>query len=366
MGMSSWERVALLALIVVIVTTAVFLVGTERLRLRRLALATAALTFGLVTFGAYVRLSDAGLGCPDWPGCYGRFTPAQSAAVIGAEQARVPQGPVSLPKAWKEMLHRYVALVDGCLIVTLLIAALRLRQRFETAPWIAAAVLAVVILQALLGALTVTLALTPAIVTLHLLGGLTTLWLLIWYAQRIAVPAARNQRVARLKPLALAAAAALLVQVALGGWVSANYAGAACADLPWCQQQLLPPTDFGAGFNPLRALGRTAGGDYLPLAALTAIHLAHRGFALVALAALAALAWRCWRAPGMRGLGAGLAALLAVQVALGLAIVASMSARLLDLGQQLPVAAAHNAGAAALVATLAVINFRASTAGRSS
>ena len=152
----------------------------------------------------------------------------------------------------------------------------------------------------------------------------------------------------------------------LGGWVSTNYAAAACADLPLCQDRLLPATDFAHGFNPLRALGRTADGANLPLAALTAIHLAHRAFALVALAVLLALAWRSWRAPGARWLGAALAVLVAAQVTLGLLIVAAMSAGHLDIGRQLPVAAAHNACAAALVALLAVINFRAHSARRSS
>jgi cytochrome c oxidase assembly protein subunit 15 len=381
MGMTGLERGVLIAIAALITIGAAIAGGGGRRQLRRLAQVTAVLTFVLVVFGAFVRLNDAGLGCPDWPGCYGSLTPAQSADAISAEASRHPLGPVSLPKAWKEMLHRYLAMVVGCLIVALAVSAFRARRRFDSAPGLAFAALAVVLLQGAFGALTVTLLLKPAIVTLHLLGGLTTLALLTWTARRLgtapsagaahwaasSVPPApapgtrarSRPGLRRLRIPAALAAAVLLAQITLGGWVSTNYAAAACGDLPLCQQRLLPPTDFAIAFHPWRELGRTADDANLPLSALTAIHLAHRGFALIALIALLWLAWRAAWTPGRARLGALLAAAALLQVALGVTIVAAMSPGHLELASQLPVAAAHNAGAATLVVLLAMLNFDA-------
>jgi len=364
MGMTTAERGALALAALAVMLVAAALVGTRRDRLQRLAIVTTVLTFVLVVFGAYVRLNDAGLGCPDWPGCYGNFTPDQASDAIQAAQAQNPAGPVSLPKAWKEMLHRYLAMLVGCFIVALAIAAWRSRRRFDAPYGLAMSALAVVVLQGAFGALTVTLLLKPAIVTTHLAGGLTVLALLALTARRLGpAPAVDAGGRRALRGPATLAAAALLVQILLGGWVSTNYAAAACGDLPLCQDHLAPQADFATAFNPFRELGRTASGANLPLPALTAIHMAHRGFAIVAFAALIALAWRAGRTRGSGALGVALALAVCVQVALGIGIVAAMSPDHLAIASQLAVAAGHNAGAAVLVVLLTMLNFHAWSSG---
>jgi len=377
MGMSSIERLAIAAVALALVAAVVALVGRRPARLARLAQATTALTFVLVVFGAYVRLSDAGLGCPDWPGCYGDFTPSLAHAPIRAAEAQAPQGPVTMAKAWKEMLHRYLAMSSGCLILAMAVCAWRVRERAATVPLLACAIVGVVLAQGAFGALTVTLRLMPVIVSAHLLGGMATLLLLAVYALKVRAaaeePAAAGPAAPRLSaagagldpsgPVALAriALALLFMQIALGGWVSTNYAAPVCGELPACQGQWWPEPDFAQGFTLVRELGRTAAGEALPLAALTAIHLAHRAFALVVAAVLLVLVARLARR-GRPVLAAALAAALALQVSLGLGVVGAMSAQHLALALQLPVAAAHNAGAAVLVLVLAAINFNLSAA----
>jgi len=300
----------------------------------------------VVVVGAYVRLSDAGLGCPDWPGCYGKLTPAQAVRDIARTvQAQGGEhGPVSLDKAWKEMGHRYLAGTLGLLILAIaVLACMRRESRL-----LAAATLAVVVLQATLGMWTVTLLLKPAIVTAHLLGGMATLALLVWFA----LAQWRHSPAPQLRTLRLPAAlglGAVAVQIALGGWVSANYAAPACPDLPLCLGQALPPMDFANAFHVVRELGMTPDGDLLSREALTAIHWTHRVFALVAVAAAGWAAWRAWCTRELRTLGALLAVALATQLALGIANVLA--------GLPLWLAAAHNAGAALLLACLVVLNF---------
>jgi cytochrome c oxidase assembly protein subunit 15 len=313
---------------------------------RTLAAAAAALTFVVVVVGAFVRLSDAGLGCPDWPGCYGHLTPSHAQADIARTVAAQggEHGPVSLAKAWKEMGHRYLAGTLGLAILAL--AALAwIGRRARLVPTLA---LAVVALQATLGMWTVTLLLTPAIVTAHLLGGMLTLALLTWLAlaqwPHAAAPAARALRA----PAAIALAA-VAVQIALGGWVSANYAALACPDFPACRGAAFPPMDFADAFHVVRRLGMTADGALLSNEALTAIHWTHRVFAIVAAAAALWAAWRAWRTPGLRAPGALVALALALQLSLGIANVLA--------GLPLALAAAHNAGAALLLASLVVLNF---------
>ncbi|MGH8686639.1 MAG: COX15/CtaA family protein [Burkholderiales bacterium] len=313
---------------------------------RGLAAAAAALAFVVVVAGAFVRLSDAGLGCPDWPGCYGHLTPAHAAADIA--RTVVAQGgeygPVSLAKAWKEMGHRYLAGTLGLAILALAALAWA-RRRARLVPTLA---LGVVALQATLGMWTVTLLLTPAIVTAHLLGGMATLALLTWLAiaqwPHAPAPAALG-----LRPWAALALAAVAVQIALGGWVSANYAALACPDFPACRGAMFPPMDFDNAFHVARRLGMTADGELLSNEALTAIHWSHRMFAIAASAAALWAAWRAWRTPGLRGLGALVALAVIVQVTLGVANVLA--------GLPLALAAAHNAGAALLLALLVVLNF---------
>ncbi len=318
--------------------------ASTALRRSLLALATL-LAFGVVSLGAYVRLSDAGLGCPDWPGCYGHLVGVPEAP---HEQTRAlqtfPGKPVETAKAWKEMTHRYVAGTLGLLILALTILSWRHRAATATTTVLAG----VVIFQALLGMWTVTLLLKPVIVTAHLLGGMTTLALLVWLLGRDPP----WQRPADREP-GLAAPAALLVvmvQIALGGWVSSNYAALACGDFPTCQGAWLPEMDFSRAFTLRRDLGQTADGGSLPFAALTAIHWAHRLWAMVVLLVVGALAARLARTRAGRLSGLVLAGLLAFQVALGIANV------LLSL--PLPVAVAHNFGAALLLATVVLINIR--------
>jgi cytochrome c oxidase assembly protein subunit 15 len=294
---------------------------------RALSIAAVVLAFVVVVMGAYVRLADAGLGCPDWPFCYGKPLPAE----IADRDA--------LAKAWKEMGHRYLA---GTLVVATVLLAIGAWRRRRQAV-LASAIVLLVALQAALGKWTVTMLLKPAIVTAHLLGGMGTLALLVWLALA-QWPHAPAPEMRALRTTAAIALAALAVQIALGGWVSANYAALACPELPLCRGQAL---DFGNAFHVVRELGRTSEGELLPLGALTAIHWTHRVFALVALTAVLVAAARAWRVA--RGLAITVAVLLTLQFGLGVANVAA--------GLPLALAAAHNAGAALVLAALIVLNF---------
>ncbi len=320
---------------------------------RRLVLCALLLTAVVAVFGAYVRLADAGLGCPDWPGCYGQISPAHAAEDIRAAHAADPHGPVSLPKAWKEMVHRYLAAALGLLIVAIAAIAWRRRAEPGSAPGVATVLVGVVIFQGLLGKWTVTLLLKPAIVTAHLLGGLTTLALLSWLAARAYAAPARRTQPAAGTALRLAAAAGfvlLIGQIALGGWTSTNYAALACPDFPTCHGSYWPEADYANAFHVVRELGMTADGELLSLAALTAIHWTHRLGALVAGGYLLALGVALMRRPGSRNVGIALLGALSLQVALGIGNV------LLSL--PLPLAVAHNAGAALLVGVMVWANFR--------
>lgn len=297
---------------------------------RILVLIALALTFVVVVAGAYVRLSDAGLGCPDWPLCYGQPLPGD----IADRDA--------LAKAWREMGHRYLAGTLGVLIFLISLIAWRTRR----SAWLASATLALVIFQATLGAWTVTMLLKPAIVTAHLLGGMAILALLAWLAlaQYAHSPLPRMQE---LRAPAAIALAALVVQIALGGWVSSNYAALACPDLPLCHGEAVPAMDFANAFHVVRELGQTRDGDLLKPEALTAIHWTHRVFAIVLVGLVGWAAFRAFKV--MRGLGMLIAGLLLLQFALGVANVAFSLPR--------PLAAAHNAGAALLLLALVVLNF---------
>jgi cytochrome c oxidase assembly protein subunit 15 len=298
--------------------------------MRSLALAAAALAFIVVVVGAYVRLSDAGLGCPDWPLCYGQPVPSD-----------IADG-VALAKAWKEMGHRYLAGTLGALILALTVWSWKARR----SRWLASSILALVLFQATLGAWTVTMLLKPAIVTAHLLGGMAILGALTWLAtSQLDHPPTPQAH--RLRMPAAIGLSALAVQIALGGWVSSNYAALACPDLPLCLGRALPTMDFGNAFHVLRELGQTPQGELLSREALTAIHWSHRMFALIA---VAAIGWAAYRASRFfRILGGLIAALLAAQFSLGVANVI--------VSRPLTLAAAHNAGAAALLVALVVLNF---------
>jgi cytochrome c oxidase assembly protein subunit 15 len=353
----------------------------------RLAWLACALAFGVIVFGAFVRLSNAGLSCPDWPTCYGRAAwPTSSSHIV--DQAAIAIRPVEVHKAWREQLHRMLAGSLATLVLLLALLAAR-RRRFGiatiaiaaavvalsvvlyikqvyvpaaalagigeamllVAAWrwsnadfarVSALTLAVIIFQALLGMWTVTWLLKPIVVMGHLLGGLTTFALLAWTAWRatdlpLQLPDARL-----LRRLLIVGLALLGVQIALGGWTSSNYAALACGtDFPTCVGRWWPPHDFREAFVLWRGIGVDYEGGVLDGAARIAIQLAHRMMAAVVFLYVGWLSLRLLRMPGARGAGATLGMLLLAQVALGIANV--------KLALPLPVAVMHNAGAALLL-----------------
>lgn len=316
----------------------------------RLNLLTLVLTFCLVVLGAYVRLSNAGLGCPDWPGCYGHIGVPDAQHEVAAAEAAYPERPVEAPKAWKEMVHRYLAGVVGLLIGAL--AVLAWRDRSRTLPRrLALAVVGVVLVQIVFGALTVTLKVKPIIVTTHLMLGLTTLSLLwwMWLSTRRAAASA-PPAAALLKPLSLAALLLLCGQIFLGGWTSTNYAALACPDFPACHDSYLPKGDLGEAFKLWRGLGIDYEFGVLDTAARATIHLVHRYGALVLslmLVTVAGYLLSLRRAP-YTALGLALLAALALQLAIGIGLIL----------KQLPLwlADAHNAGAAVLLLAVLALN----------
>ena len=332
-------------------------------RLQALTVLTLFLTFDLVLFGAFTRLTDSGLGCPDWPGCYGNASPMGAHADIAAAQAAMPTGPVTHGKAWVEMVHRYLASGVGFLLIVLTVASWVGYRRARAAraahghglddgltavsPWWPTVTLVWVCIQGAFGALTVTMKLFPAIVTLHLLGGLALLFLLCAQAvlrthavqQRRPVPVSSGLRVLLWGVFAL-----LTVQVALGGWVSTNYAVLVCTEFPSCQGSYWPPMDFQQGFQVWRPLGLLQDGSHISFAGLTAIHYAHRLFAYLVLLGMAVLAWRLVHTPGLRAQGRWLGWLALLQLATGLSNVV--------LGWPLVAAVLHTGGAAALTVVL--------------
>ena len=318
---------------------------------RTLVFCTVALTFIVIVVGATVRLADAGLGCPDWPGCYGQMVgvPDEPHEVARAEQA-FPGKSVDVARAWKEMFHRYLAGTLGLLILAVALLAWRQRHAIGRSPALATGLVALVGFQATLGMWTVTMLLKPAIVTLHLLGGMATLAAMTWLALRETGAPEVPAGVARvLRPWALFALVVLAAQIALGGWVSANYAALACLDFPTCDGQWLPDMDFRDAFHVLRELGVTADGAPLTSQALHAIQWSHRVGAAVTVIVLVGLAYHMLRAPQLRVQGMMLGVLVLAQAGLG---VANVLMRL-----PLVLAALHNACAALLLVALVVINF---------
>jgi cytochrome c oxidase assembly protein subunit 15 len=250
---------------------------------RKIALISVLLALVVVVLGAYVRLSHAGLGCPDWPGCYGHLVgvPDSVTEIDNANQA-YPQRAVESDKAWKEVIHRYFAGVLGLLILVLAIMGIKNRSDPKQAVWLPVLLVCLVIFQALLGMWTVTLLLKPAIVMLHLLGGLTIvalLWLLVLRSGKQSSPAQANNK--KLTPILYFGLVILIGQIALGGWTSTNYAALACPDFPTCQGEWWPETDFNEGFVFWRGLGQNYEFGVLDSPARTAIHLSHRMFAIV-------------------------------------------------------------------------------------
>ncbi|VXB00068.1 Cytochrome B [Pseudomonas sp. 8AS] len=316
----------------------------------RLALFATLLAVLVVLLGAYTRLTHAGLGCPDWPGCYGFIGVPQSEAQLAHAEARFPEAPVEAQKGWNEMVHRYFAGSLGLLILGLALQALRRRGEPGQPLKLPVLLLGVVIAQAAFGMWTVTLKLWPQVVTAHLLGGFTTLALLFLLTLRLSAALPALPRVAKsLRLLAGVALALVIGQIALGGWVSSNYAAVACIDLPTCHGQWLPAMDFANGFHLTQHIGPNYLGGQLDSEARTAIHMSHRLGAVLVSLVLLLLAWRL-RAAGQGRLSGLLLLALAVQVSLGISNV------LLHL--PLAVAVAHNAGGAGLLLVLVLINYR--------
>ena len=321
-------------------------------RLQVLTLVTLFLTFDLVIFGAFTRLTDSGLGCPDWPGCYGHASPVGAQLHIEAAQTAMPSGPVTFPKAWIEMIHRYLATGVGVMILTLAVTSWLERKRVHISPWWPTFTLVWVCLQGAFGALTVTMKLFPAIVTLHLLGGMVLLALLKGQAVRYNQAQGGQPHVTLptgTRWLVLATFGLLWLQIALGGWVSTNYAVLACTQFPGCQGSMWPDMDFRLGFTLWRELGAGMNGDNITFAALTAIHYVHRLSAYVVFAAILALTIRLYRLPALRKQGQWLAGLALLQLATGLGNVL--------LGWPLAAAVLHTGGAAALVIVLTDVVF---------
>jgi heme a synthase len=317
-------------------------------RLQALTLLVLFLTFDLVLFGTFTRLTDSGLGCPDWPGCYGNASPSGARAQIDQAQAAMPTGPVTHGKAWIEMLHRYLATAVGVLILTLAAGTWVLRRRgAAVSPWWPTATLAWVCLQGAFGAWTVTMKLFPAMVTLHLLAGMVLLALLC--RQALAYVHAQHARLAveidpALRGWLFGATALVWLQVALGGWVSTNYAVLACSEFPACQGSWWPAMDFRQGFELWRELGKTAAGEHIAFEALTAIHYVHRLVAYVVLALLGLLAWQLHRRAVLRTQARWMAGLVALQFATGISNVV--------LDWPMAAAVAHTGGAAGLILVL--------------
>ena len=329
-------------------------------RLQALTVLTLFLTFDLTLFGAFTRLSDSGLGCPDWPGCYGNASPVGARHEIAMAQAAQPTGPVTHSKAWVEMVHRYLATSVGFLILVLAVSTWVVRRRERMAPrgtqrgvaslsaWWPAATLVWVCLQGAFGALTVTWKLYPAIVTLHLLGAMVLLALLCIQAVRYG-QAAQSRLPVPLAPALRAllwwTAGAVLLQIALGGWVSTNYAVLACTQFPTCQDSWWPRMNFAQGFEIWRELGTAGHGAPIEFAALTAIHYVHRLTAYVVFLSIGLLAWQLLRhATALRAQARWLIGLALAQLATGLGNVL--------LGWPLVAALAHTGGAAALAVVL--------------
>lgn len=317
---------------------------------RNIALFATLLALVVVVMGAYTRLSDAGLGCPDWPGCYGHLlgVPESSSEIDQANQD-FPERAVEVGKAWKEMIHRYLAEGLGLLILVMAFIAIKNRRDTNQALWLPITLVGLVIFQGLLGMWTVTLLLKPVIVMLHLLGGLTILALLWW----LVLQASTEQTISRSTPLTSILAVGLLllgIQILLGGWTSANYAALACPDFPKCQGEWWPATDFKEGFVFWRGLGQNYEFGVLDSPARTAIHLSHRYFAIVVAVFWLVLLLRTMlrnKFSNMRQLAVVTLLLLLTQIALGIS----------NIVMKLPISVAvmHNGGAALLLLSIVTL-----------
>jgi len=317
----------------------------------------------VIVLGAWVRLTDAGLGCPDWPGCYGHVTPAGAEKVEGKIESYSPGWEYDSGKAWREMIHRYAATTLGFIIVLITAIAIAYRREKPVSVVYAVGLLVTVVLQGILGAFTVWWLVKPLIVVLHLTGGLTTLSLLTWLWLRMRrVTAMVQPEVGATKIAALdgarragiVAVAVVAIQIILGGWTSSNYAAVACPDLPTCQGQWIPKDmDYADAFVIWRGLDINYEGGVLDHPARVAIHFTHRAWALVATLAVLWAAWLAWRnAPTALVRNGAVWAVSALSLQWLIALLMILKAFPLSL------ATGHNAGAALLLMALLVFNRR--------
>lgn len=304
------------------------------------------LTFDLILFGAFTRLSDSGLGCPDWPGCYGTSNPFRAIEEIRAAEAAMPTGPVTVFKAWVEMIHRYLAMSVGFLIIIQVIMAFKQPGAGRSLAIRGSLFLLVLVcLQGAFGAWTVTLKLQPIIVSMHLILALALFVSMIWFAQRNDVRYSSDSKtISSLSGgLVLIAIVALFAQIFLGAWVSTNYAVLACPDFPTCMGVWYPNMDWQNAFFLWRDLGEAKSGEMIPMAALVTIHWTHRVGAIFASAVLLFVAIKVIRypEPKVQFWGKAIIALLALQIATGISNVVF----------QWPLVAAlmHTGGAAAIL-----------------
>jgi len=320
------------------------------------------MTFDLIVFGAFTRLTDSGLGCPDWPGCYGTSNPFHALGEIQQAESVLPTGPVTVMKAWIEMIHRYLAMTVGALILIQVGLAFSKLKSLGRSPLLGSiGLLLLVCIQGAFGAWTVTLKLQPIIVTTHLMLALVLLACLTAYAQQAWEVDSTTVHTLRIRPLPASLLAAafivLAIQIFLGAWVSTNYAVLACPDFPTCLGSAWPETNWAEGFSFWRQLGLNAQGEFISPVALQTIHWAHRLFAVAVLIVLGALGWRALQLttpvlPSLGRLAKLLLALLLLQVLTGISNVVF----------QWPLLAAllHTAGSAALVFCLVRMGYWAS------
>ena len=319
------------------------------------------MTFDLIVFGAFTRLSDSGLGCPDWPGCYGASNPFHALGEIAQAEAAMPSGPVTVIKAWIEMIHRYLAMTVGALILVQVgVAFSKLKSLGKSPLFCSLGLLILVCIQGAFGAWTVTLKLQPIIVTIHLMLALFLLACLTIYAQQVWEQSSSIHTL-RIRPipaqLLCIAFVVLSIQIFLGAWVSTNYAVLACPDFPTCLGSMWPETSWAEGFTLWRQLGLNAQGEFISPTALQTIHWAHRLFALAVLIVLGALSWKALQltTPVLSGPGRYAKLLLLILL---LQVITGIS----NVVFQWPLLAAllHTAGSAALVFCLVRMSYWAS------
>ena len=318
---------------------------------KRLTLFATLLALIVVSFGAYTRLTDSGLGCPDWPGCYGTLSVPESIDQIEMAQAVYPDSPVEPEKAWIEMIHRYIAGILGVMILVITFMSIRLRDQINYSLKWPFFLLGLVIFQAALGMWTVTLLLKPAVVSSHLLGGMTVLGILTFLMHRNYGTHRENFVSNRFERKIIRFSLVLLfIQIALGGWTSTNYAALACTDYPTCHGSLIPEMDFSNAFTIFRELGVTSLGEPLSLEALHAIQWVHRVGAIVLLGYLLFVAYILKVNQGFNMWRNILILVISLQFIIGIA----------NLLLHLPIVLAtlHNLGAALLVVILVGINSR--------